>query len=211
MKRATREEEWPLLKESHDKEVMGFSKLTAEIASRELEDAKRNHARALEDKGRTTRITPPLKQYLSDLMIRVDKDCEAWARRERDRADAQAAREAEQGAIREAEEAREREQREEGERLLRERAEAEQREAEEAARRAREAVEREEAERKRAASVGRYKPGAFRRMKTGPAGEREWFGCSSKQIGKGRQTERVFEAGIPTILGRYTVHLKLRH
>lgn len=171
IERATREEEWPLLKEAHEKEVMDLSKLTSEIASRELDEAKRNHARALEDKGRTNRIMPTLKQYLSDLTKRVDMDFEAWARQERERADAQAAREAEQAAIREAEEAREREQREEEERLVREKAEAEQREAEEAARKAREAAEREEAERKRAAPVGRYKPGAFRRLKTGSADE----------------------------------------
>eukprot|EP00178_Gracilaria_changii_P026361 TRINITY_DN810_c0_g1_i2.p1 TRINITY_DN810_c0_g1~~TRINITY_DN810_c0_g1_i2.p1 ORF type:complete len:985 (-),score=228.33 TRINITY_DN810_c0_g1_i2:1811-4765(-) len=170
MERATREEEWPLLIEAHKREVTELSKLTEEIASRELEEAKRNHARALEDKGRTNRIMPTLNQYMSDLMQRVDKDFESWARKERERASAQAAREAEQAAIREAEEEREREQREEEERLAREKAEAEEREAADAARRAREAAEREEAERKKPAPTGRYVPGAFRRNKPGGGG-----------------------------------------
>ncbi|KAI0562683.1 Translation initiation factor eIF-3 subunit A [Gracilaria domingensis] len=168
MERATREEEWPLLIGTHEKEVTDLSKLTEEIASRELDEAKKNHTRALEDKGRTNRIMPTLGQYMTNLMKRVDKEFESWARKERERADAQAAREAEQAAIREAEEAREREQREEEERMAREKAEAEEREAAEAARRAREAAEREEMERRRAAApAGKYVPGAFRRGKGG--------------------------------------------
>lgn len=142
MERALREEQWPLMTEAHVKESEEKAKLTKEIAAKELEDAKSHHARALEDKGRTTRVMPFLEQYLDDLMIRVDEDFDAWARKERDRAEAQAAREAELARQREEEEAKIRKEREEEERVAREEAERIEREEREA----REAQEKKEAE-----------------------------------------------------------------
>lgn len=95
IERALREEQWGLLKEDHVNEAERQARLTEEVAVKELESAKDNHARALEDKGRTNNIMPHLAQYMSDVMMRVDNDFETWSATERERAEAQAAKEAE--------------------------------------------------------------------------------------------------------------------
>lgn len=163
IERANREEQWPLLKDLHIKEAEIQSRHTEEIAAKELEDAKSHHARALEDKGRTTRIMPELQSYLADLMSRVDADFEAWAKKERERAQLQAAREAEIAAVRALEE----EEREREEQAAREEAEAAAKDAEA---KVREAAEQEEREMQRPVSSGKYRPGALRaRMAAGSA------------------------------------------
>lgn len=162
IERANREEQWPLLKEAHVRESETQSKMTEEIAARELEDAKVHHAKALEDKGRTHRVMPELQRYLAELMGRVDNDFQLWAKKEKERAEAQAAREAEQAAIRAAEEAKVKAQEEEQERQAKEEAEAAERALREAEEKAQLAAEREEAEREKAANAPRkYRPGAF--------------------------------------------------
>lgn len=166
IERAGREMQWPLLKEAHIQESESKARLREEIAAKELEEARQQHSKALEDKGRTNRIMPSLQQYLKDLMKRVDEDFESWAQKEKERAAAQASYEAEQAEIRAAEEARLEAAREEAERVAREEEEAAHRAAEEAERIAREEAEREEAEReeaerKRAISAApRYRPPA---------------------------------------------------
>lgn len=158
IERANREEQWPLLKDAHIRETESQSRLTEEIAAKELEEAKAHHGRALEDKGRTTRIMPSLEKYLADLMHRVDEDFEAWAQKEKERAEAQAAKEVELAAERAREEAARQAELEEQERIAREEAEAAEAAAREAEQRAREAEEREERERQRAAAPTKYVP-----------------------------------------------------
>lgn len=158
IERANREEQWPFLKDRHVKEAESQSRLTEEIAAKELEDAKVHHTRALEDKGRTTRIMPELQIYLTELMDRVDSDFEAWEQKERERAEAQdkAAREA---ALRAAEE----EQREKDELAAREQAAAKEADA-----KLRGEAERQERERQeRAGSGAKYRPGALRASRIG--------------------------------------------
>lgn len=138
MERALREEQWDKLKEQHLNDATEQTKQMEEIAAKELEDAKSQHNRALEDKGKTMQIMPHLKEYLSDLMSRVDADFEVWARKERERAEAQAAKEAELAKQLAEEEAKQRQQRE-----------AEAREREENEKREREAREAREAEEKK--------------------------------------------------------------
>lgn len=145
MERALREEQWDILKENHVKENENLKKLVAEVGQKELDDAKAHHQRALEDKGRTTQIMPYLTKYIADLTGRVDAEFDLWAQKERERAEAQAARAAEMARLRREEEERARKAMEEEERLERE--EAERLEQEE--REAREEQERKEAEAKR--------------------------------------------------------------
>lgn len=160
--RANREAQWSLLREAHENDAERQARLTEETAARELEEAKAHHSRALEDKGRTNFIMPYLNKYVEGLMQRVDEDFRMWAQKERERAEAQAAREAAIAAARAEEEARLEAQREEEERLAREEAEAAEAAAREAEAREREAAAREEAEKARAASATqKYKPGAF--------------------------------------------------
>lgn len=169
IERANREAQWSLLREAHVKEAESQSRLTEEIAAKELEEAKAHHSRALEDKGRTTRIMASLQGYLQGLMARVDNDFEMWAEKEKERAEAQAAKEAELAAARAAEEARLQAQREKEDRIAREEAEAAEAAAKEVKDKAREAAQRAEHERQRSlegpapSSTGKYKPGAFGR------------------------------------------------
>lgn len=166
IERANREEQWPLLQEAFAQEAENQSRLTEEIAAKELEEARAHHARAVEDKGRTTRIMPHLNKHVKELMRRVDEDFRMWAQKEKERAEAQAAREATLAAAR-AEEARLRAQQEDEEHRAREEAKAAEIAAkEEAEAKAREAVEREEAEKARAAALPKkYTPGAFKGKK----------------------------------------------
>lgn len=158
VERATREEQWDLLKKAHIEEAESLSRLTEEIAQKDLDDALAHHTRALEDKGRTNRIMPKMQQYLQELMKRVDEDFESWAQKERERAEAQAARDAEEAALREAE-AKKAAERAEAERIAHERAEEE---AAAKEREARAAADREEQDRLRASSGGKYRPGLLR-------------------------------------------------
>lgn len=149
IERANREEQWSLLKEAHKRETENQSRLTEEIAAKELEDAKAHHARALEDKSRSIRIMPYLQNSVIELMARVDRDFEAWEQKERERTRAQAAREAAIAAARAEEEARAQQKREEEERIAMEKQKA-------AAAAAAEAKAQEE----RAAKASRvYRPG----------------------------------------------------
>lgn len=141
VERSLREEQWPLLEEAHIKESTQQSELMEEIAAKELEEAQSQHARALEDKGRTMRMMPALETYLSDLMQRADEDFELWAQRERERAEAQAVKEAEISRQRAEEEELRRKALEEEEERAREEAEIKEREA-------REVEEKREAEEK---------------------------------------------------------------
>lgn len=89
IERATRQKQWDRLKELHKKEAEEQAVQTQEMAKREHEEAKERHARAVVDKARTARIMPELHRYLADLMVRVDKEFDAWAQKERDRAEAE--------------------------------------------------------------------------------------------------------------------------
>jgi translation initiation factor 3 subunit A len=156
--RALRENQWDKLKDLHTKEAEYQVVQTQEMARREVSEAEARHARALVDKSCTARIMPELQKYLAVLMVRVDRDFDSWAQKERARV----------AAI---------EAQEEAERLARE--EQERREAEEAERKRVEAVEAEEAERVqqeteererlRAESGGKYVPLALRAARSGTA------------------------------------------
>lgn len=205
IERANREEQWPLLREAFRREAENQSRLTEEIATKELEEARAHHARAMEDKGRTTRIMPYLNKYVEELMQRVDEDFTMWAQKERERAEAQAAHEASLAAAR-AEEARLQAQREEEERRAREEAvavEAAAKEAEARAReaavkeaeaKAREAAEREEAEKARAAAAPqKYRPGAFSMRKLNPS--------ASAPVGTAEPPTRTPGSGLSSSIG----------
>lgn len=167
IERARREEEWPLLEEAHVNEAESQSRLTEEIAAKELEEAKAQHTRALDDKGRTNRIMPSLQEYLQRLMSRVDEDYSSWAQKEKERAEAQAAKEAELAAAREIEKDMLRAQELEAERIAKEEAEAAEEAARQAEEKARIAAQRPSPVRLRLdgaapPSSGKYVPGALR-------------------------------------------------
>jgi translation initiation factor 3 subunit A len=106
IERASRERQWKKLKDTHVNEAESQAIQTAEMAKREVEEGQKRHAQALVDKERTSRIMPELQNYLSELMVRVDKDFDSWAQKEHARAAAiLAEREAERKA-REEDEAR---------------------------------------------------------------------------------------------------------
>lgn len=175
IERATREEQWPLRKDEHKKEAERQSRVTEEIAAKELEEGMMRHARALEDKERTTRIMPSLKVYLTELMARVDSDFHDWAVKERERAAAQAASEAEQAKIREEEQERKRKEQEVEERLAREKAEHAERLEKEREEKELEAARKDEEERQKAAEAAAkatkvYRPGMLQnRLKANAA------------------------------------------
>ena len=163
IERANREAQWEMLKEKHADDAKEQATLMNELAAKELEEAKQQHKRALEDKGRTHRIMPILQEYVIGLMNRVNEEFDAWAAAERTRAEEQRKREEQQIALRRAEEKRLEAQRQEEEQRAREEAEAAQRAAAEAERKAQEAAaEREKMEKKKAAAPQKYRPGMFK-------------------------------------------------
>lgn len=124
VERALREQQWDKLKELHAEEAEQQATQTQEMAKREIEEARKRHAEALVNKSRSSRIMPELQNCLTELMIRVDKDFDNWAQKERARAAAIAAEEEAERRAREEEEARVAEEAERA-RIAREKAEEE--------------------------------------------------------------------------------------
>jgi translation initiation factor 3 subunit A len=158
VERAVREKQWDKLKEHHSKEAEYQVVQTQEMAKRERAEAEERHARALVDQARTARIMPELQKYIGDLMVRVDRDFDSWAQKERARA---AAIQAQEEAERRAREEQEQRDAEEAERMRREAAEAEEAE--------RIRHEAEEKERLRAETGGKFIPPALRGPRPGVA------------------------------------------
>jgi hypothetical protein len=63
------------------------------IAKREVAEAEARPSRALVDKYHTARFMPELQKSLPILMVRVEKDFDSWAQKERARVAAVKARE----------------------------------------------------------------------------------------------------------------------
>lgn len=156
VERANRQHQWEKLKALHESEAEQHAIQTREMALRELEDAKKEHANAVAAKSRTERIMPELETYLSTLLDRVDEDFNRWEERER-------AREAENRAREE----EERLAREEAERLAEEEAEKARIAAEKAEEEERVRLAEEEKARIREETGGKYRPLALRGRASG--------------------------------------------